>query len=160
MPPPLPPLNLSGLSDEELAEMEGNERHNVEARIHCLRNINTLLNASMVHIQQYMNICAATSHLDNLNKSKFKSGSASIQNDLKLLAEKVEKPSSTSATNESKVAFEDLGAAATTNDNEPSTNDIDSKLSPSDAGEADNDESDAIRRRRLQHFESSSSLQQ
>ncbi len=61
MPPPLPTLNLApSLSLEELAEMEGNERHNVEARIHCLRNISVLLNASMVNMQQYMNICAAT----------------------------------------------------------------------------------------------------
>lgn len=60
MPPPLPPLNLSQMSAEELAEMEGNERHNVEARIHCLRNLSVLLNASMVHMQQYMNICSAT----------------------------------------------------------------------------------------------------
>lgn len=60
MPPPLPTLNLTGLSGEELAELEGNERHNVEARIHCLRNISTLLNTSMIQMQQYMNICAAT----------------------------------------------------------------------------------------------------
>lgn len=61
LPPPLPPLNLSpSLTASELAEMEGNERHNVEARIHCLRNLSVLLNASMVHMQQYMNICAAT----------------------------------------------------------------------------------------------------
>jgi E3 ubiquitin-protein ligase synoviolin len=61
MPPPLPPLNIPpSLTDAELAEMEGNERHNVEARIHCLRNISTLLNASMTQMQQYMNICAAT----------------------------------------------------------------------------------------------------
>ncbi len=61
MPPPLPPLNFSpSLSAEELAEMEGNERHNVEARIHCLRNITILLNASMTQMNQYMNICSAT----------------------------------------------------------------------------------------------------
>ena len=61
MPPPLPPLNLSPtLTNEELAEMEGDERHNVEARIHCLRNISVLLNASMIQMQQYMNICSAT----------------------------------------------------------------------------------------------------
>jgi E3 ubiquitin-protein ligase synoviolin len=61
MPPPLPPLNIpSSLSHEDLLEMEGNERHNVEARIHCLRNISTLLNASMIHMQQYMNMSAAT----------------------------------------------------------------------------------------------------
>ena len=70
MPPPLPPLNLTpSLSLEELAEMEGNERHNVEARIHCLRNISTLLNASMIQMQQYMNICSAT----RLNSFDFKS---------------------------------------------------------------------------------------
>ena len=60
MPPPLPPLNLSGLSAEELNAMEGQERHNVEARVHCLHNISVLLNASMVQMQQYMNICAAS----------------------------------------------------------------------------------------------------
>lgn len=82
MPPPLPPLNLSpNLTMEELAEMEGAERHNVEARIHCLRNINTLLTASMVNIQQYMNICAATSHLENLTQTR--SQSTKIENDLK-----------------------------------------------------------------------------
>jgi E3 ubiquitin-protein ligase synoviolin len=61
MPPPLPPLNIAPeLTDEELAQIEGNERHNVEARIHCLRNLSILLNTSMLHMQQYMNICAAT----------------------------------------------------------------------------------------------------
>ena len=61
MPPPLPPLNIpTSLSHEDLLEMEGNERHNVEARIHCLRNISTLLNASMIHMQQYMNMSAAS----------------------------------------------------------------------------------------------------
>lgn len=60
MPPPLPPLNLSGLSADELNAMEGQERHNVEARVHCLRNISVLLNASMVQMQQYMNMCAAS----------------------------------------------------------------------------------------------------
>ena len=64
MPPPLPPLNLvPALSMDELAEMEGDERHNVETRIHCLRNINTLLNASMIQMQQYMNMCAASRYL-------------------------------------------------------------------------------------------------
>ena len=85
MPPPLPPLNLTPeLSIEELTDMEGNERHNVEARIHCLRNINVMLNASMVQMQQYMNICAATSHLDNINKTK-DSKLIKIEDDLKFL---------------------------------------------------------------------------
>ena len=39
VPPPQPPPNFSGMSTEELRELEGNERNNVEARIRCLRNI-------------------------------------------------------------------------------------------------------------------------
>lgn len=38
-PPPMPPPNLQNLSAEELRQMEGNERMNIEARIQCLRNI-------------------------------------------------------------------------------------------------------------------------
>ena len=45
---------LSGMSDEQLREMEGEERKNVEARIECLRNINRLLDAAMIQISQYM----------------------------------------------------------------------------------------------------------
>ncbi|XP_060526688.1 E3 ubiquitin-protein ligase synoviolin A isoform X2 [Cylas formicarius] len=52
-PPPVPPANLSTLSPEELRLMEGNERDNVEARLQCLRNIQTLLDAAVVMMQQY-----------------------------------------------------------------------------------------------------------
>lgn len=55
----MPDINLSALSDEELRAMEGDERHNLEARVQCLRNINTLLNGAFMHIQQYMNISMA-----------------------------------------------------------------------------------------------------
>ena len=38
-PPPLPDLNnIAALSDEELLQLEGDERHTLEARIHCLQN--------------------------------------------------------------------------------------------------------------------------
>lgn len=52
-PPPMPPQNLQNLSDEELRQMEGNERANVEARIQCLRNIQVMLDAAVVMMQQY-----------------------------------------------------------------------------------------------------------
>ncbi|KAJ8957661.1 hypothetical protein NQ318_017553 [Aromia moschata] len=48
-----PPQNLATLSPEELQRMEGNERENVEARIQCLRNIQVLLDAAVVMMQQY-----------------------------------------------------------------------------------------------------------
>jgi hypothetical protein len=62
-PPPLPELNLSGMNEEELADLEGDERHNMEARIHCLRNINQLLDNAFLHVQQYYNITVANRYL-------------------------------------------------------------------------------------------------
>jgi len=59
VPPPLPPVNFTGLSNEEVHAMEGQERQHVEARIQCLRNIQTLLDAAVVQMQQYSAIVAA-----------------------------------------------------------------------------------------------------
>ncbi|CAH2003609.1 unnamed protein product [Acanthoscelides obtectus] len=52
-PPPMPPQHLARLNAEELRRMEGNERENVEARIQCLRNIQMLLDAAVMMMQQY-----------------------------------------------------------------------------------------------------------
>lgn len=56
VPPPQPPLNFAGMSEEELHNLEGNERQNVEARIKVLRNIQTLLDAAVVQMNQYSTI--------------------------------------------------------------------------------------------------------
>lgn len=53
-PPPLPPQNWSGLSVEELRQMEDSGRRGVEARLQCLRNIHTLMDASVILMQQYI----------------------------------------------------------------------------------------------------------
>ena len=53
MSPPMPPPNFSGLSDEELRAMEGMERQHVQARIECLKNIQSLLDAAVIQMQQY-----------------------------------------------------------------------------------------------------------
>merc|ERR1712029_701335 len=58
VPPPQPPPNFSGMSDTELREMEGTERTNVEARIRCLRNIQVLLDAAVMEMQQYSAVVA------------------------------------------------------------------------------------------------------
>jgi len=58
LPPPLPPANFSGLSDSELSLMEGQERSHVEARIKCLRNIQVLLDAAVMEMQQYSTVVA------------------------------------------------------------------------------------------------------
>jgi len=57
-PPPLPPPDFSGLSPAELAAMEGEERAAVEARIRCLRNIQVLLDAAVMEMQQYSSVIA------------------------------------------------------------------------------------------------------
>lgn len=51
-------LQFTGLSDEEVRAMEGNERRAVEARVNCLRNIGVLLDAAAIQLQQYTSILA------------------------------------------------------------------------------------------------------
>merc|ERR1719384_742332 len=53
IPPPMPPPNFSGLTTDELKAMEGNERENIEARVKCLRNVQVLLDAAVMEMQQY-----------------------------------------------------------------------------------------------------------
>ncbi|KFM56837.1 E3 ubiquitin-protein ligase synoviolin B, partial [Stegodyphus mimosarum] len=58
-PPPVPATDLSSLSVEELQALEGQERENLEARIRCLRNIQTLLDAAVMQMQQYSSVVAS-----------------------------------------------------------------------------------------------------
>ena len=53
MPPPMPAADFAGLSDDELRAMEGETRESVEARVQCLRNIQTMLDAAVLQMQQY-----------------------------------------------------------------------------------------------------------
>ena len=55
----MPPPDYSGLSPEELRQMEGHERQAVDARIQVLRNVHTLLDAAVVQLQQYTSVVAA-----------------------------------------------------------------------------------------------------
>ncbi|XP_077300629.1 septin interacting protein 3 isoform X2 [Arctopsyche grandis] len=52
-PPPSMPPNLSTFTEAELSRMEGRERQNIEARIQCLKNIQVMLDASVMMMQQY-----------------------------------------------------------------------------------------------------------
>lgn len=146
-PPPLPELNLSELSDEELRSLEGDERHNLEARVHCLRNINVLLNGAFVHIQQYMNMTMASSHLDNLNGNR----NVKIENDLKFI--NVKKTGTTSATATAAAAASNDNNNINTADNACASN----NLTNFDLG-SDEDDVNSIRRRRLNHFKSQEQL--
>ena len=52
----MPPPNFAGLTDVELRAMEGSERLNVEARIKVLRNIQVLLDAAVMEMNQYSTV--------------------------------------------------------------------------------------------------------
>nr|CAG4640752.1 EOG090X03TK [Eulimnadia texana] len=53
VPPPRPPVNLGAFTEAELLEMEGQERRHLEARIRVLRDIQTLLDAAVLQMNQY-----------------------------------------------------------------------------------------------------------
>ena len=58
-PFPMPQINellLQGFSDRELKLLEGSERRNIEARIKCLMEVKTLINAATLRLQQYNNV--------------------------------------------------------------------------------------------------------
>ncbi|XP_030001399.1 E3 ubiquitin-protein ligase synoviolin [Sphaeramia orbicularis] len=56
MPPP--PPSLSRLSEDELRELEAEGRRGLEARLQCLQNIHTLLDAAMLNIHHYLTTVA------------------------------------------------------------------------------------------------------
>ncbi|CAK6976262.1 E3 ubiquitin-protein ligase synoviolin [Scomber scombrus] len=56
MPPP--PPSLSRLSEEELRDLEAEGRRGLEARLQCLQNIHTLLDAAMLNIHHYLSTVA------------------------------------------------------------------------------------------------------
>lgn len=50
---------LKGLNDDQLRELEGMERANVEARVVLLRNIQQLLDTAVLQMNQYSNVMAS-----------------------------------------------------------------------------------------------------
>merc|ERR1712008_533698 len=78
IPPPMPPQNFSGLTEEELKAMEGNERANVEARIKCLKNIQVLLDAAVMEMQQYSSVVSQLDTVTSRNRANFTNATASV----------------------------------------------------------------------------------
>lgn len=75
VPPPRPPANLGALSDAELQAMEGQERRHLEARIRVLRDIQTLLDAAVLQMNQYGVLVARLEHEANNNVETVRSTS-------------------------------------------------------------------------------------
>ncbi|KAH0949722.1 hypothetical protein HN011_001063 [Eciton burchellii] len=73
LPPiPVPPPNLTELSEEELRAMEGNLRQAVQARIQTLQRIQLLLDAANAMMNQYQT-AAATANIPMHNMSNINS---------------------------------------------------------------------------------------
>jgi len=69
VPAPRPPANLGAFSDAELQAMEGQERHHLEARIRVLRDIQTLLDAAVLQMNQYGVLVSRLEHQSNNNET-------------------------------------------------------------------------------------------
>jgi len=62
---PLMVPHLAELTEEELQRMHASEGQHVEARMQCLHNIQTLLNAAVLHLRQYISIVENTVETQN-----------------------------------------------------------------------------------------------
>lgn len=174
IPPPVPPPNFTGLSDEELRNLEGHERQNVEARIECLRSIQTLLDAAVVQMQQYSTIVNRIGvHIPNSTSNPVSVGNApntpppspaaevADTSDGGEAVQKKEQPDSTSEkTQDSKPLKKDKNSSLDLTQLEGAsgfTPPTEGELIPEFDGNESPDEDDkaGIRRRRLQRLQSS-----
>lgn len=134
---PFPPApNFNGLNDDEVRRMEGSERRAVEARIQCLQNIQTLLDAAVVQLQQYTSILTTLSTSPQFREAIHPA------------------PAPVVPTSSSEVQF-NLGATADVDDGpspSSSSNNLRSSAEP-DGASTSNDPQDDVRLRRLHHFE-------
>ncbi|CAH0594244.1 unnamed protein product [Chrysodeixis includens] len=147
MPPPPPPrpASLARLSTAELQRMEGNERRNIEARLQLLREIQAMLDASVLLMQQYSTVVA------NLPQNN---ATVSTQTDIKI--EEVSPPASGAPVKSEPdvvpttssylpAAVPSTSKAGLADDSTPDTT-TDSNRDKTDA------DADELRRRRLQKF--------
>ncbi|CAD6996452.1 E3 ubiquitin-protein ligase HRD1 isoform X2 [Ceratitis capitata] len=81
IPPPPMPSDLSSLSDDELRLLEGNERRNIEERIKLLRNIELMLNAAGILMNNYQIITARLQPLPSVEVTTNSNGTTSNIND-------------------------------------------------------------------------------
>lgn len=164
-PPPLPPQNLSTLSPEELQRMEGNERENVEARIQCLRNIQVLLDAAVIMMQQYNTTATLSSRVpqygtqapaSDVNQSQTNATANTSNHNSSTIPKNI---SPTSTYSESKVTNLPTTTTGEENSESAASATVDSTSKPSSSTETSSSTNEVctseeeVRRRRLQRFQ-------
>lgn len=157
--------------------MEGNERANVEARIKCLKNIQVLLDAAVMEMQQYSSVVSQLDTVTSRNRANFSNATASVPLPASAASPATADSSSTeeptvvaTSLNNSDETTSTTGPEDTTankplllptaetgarpkvksqQDNQAKKEDID------DSGDKSTDDQDEVRKRRLERFGSS-----
>ena len=156
--------------------MEGNERANVEARIKCLKNIQVLLDAAVMEMQQYSSVVSQLDTVASRSRANFSNATASVPVPASAASPATADSSSTeeptvvaTSLNNSDETTSTTGPEDTTankplllptaetgarpkvksQDNQAKKEDID------DSGDKSTDDQDEVRKRRLERFGSS-----
>nr|CAD7198212.1 unnamed protein product [Timema douglasi] len=144
--PTIPGVNYSALSLEELRLLEGNMRENVEARIQCLKNIQALLDTSVILMQQYSLAAATSCSMMNVSPAT-QEGAAPNTNTIP-----IDQPHSTAAMVPSTEEAASFTPLPSTSSSEASTSTNNISLASKSPSPPLTKEQEEIRRRRLQKF--------
>ncbi|KAF4104687.1 E3 ubiquitin-protein ligase synoviolin [Onychostoma macrolepis] len=147
MPPP--PSTLSTMSEAELRELEQEGRQGLEARLQCLHNIHTLLDAAMLNIHHYLSTVATLSPPRSENNTGETSTSVNVESSSS--TGNTETPSQ-----ENEAQSDGSGNGATGFSPPDSTTGVDKDRKEGDEDEDDGEPNAAeLRRRRLRKLETS-----
>ena len=158
--------------------MEGNERANVEARIKCLKNIQVLLDAAVMEMQQYSSVVSQLDTVTSRSRANFSNATASVPPPASAASPATADSSSTeeptvvvTSLNNSDETTSTTGPEDTTTANKPlllptaetgarpkvkSQQDNQAKKEDiDDSGDKSTDDQDEVRKRRLERFGSS-----
>ncbi|XP_028165322.1 E3 ubiquitin-protein ligase synoviolin B [Ostrinia furnacalis] len=158
MPPPPPPrpASLGNLSMAELQRMEGNERRAVEARLQLLREIQSMLDASVLLMQQYSSVVGsvAQNHV-TIGTQTLEMGRTKDEPDTKpnVKSEPDVVPSTSSQPSTSQAATSSHQPSPVPSTSGVKTEPlIDRPHADGDSGDKTDADAEELRRRRLQKF--------
>ncbi|XP_014482479.1 PREDICTED: E3 ubiquitin-protein ligase synoviolin B-like [Dinoponera quadriceps] len=162
-PIPVPPPNLTELSEEELRAMEGNLRQAVQARIQTLQRIQLLLDAANAMMNQYQRAAATANipmHTASGADDASETSSASAMTKTQQTASTADASGDTNAEGPSSKADnastpstskEDVPSPSTSKEKDTSTLSSTSELGSRSETESSS-EQEMLRKRRLQKF--------
>ncbi|XP_062250565.1 E3 ubiquitin-protein ligase synoviolin [Platichthys flesus] len=162
MPPP--PPSLSRMSEEELRELEAEGRQGLEARLQCLQNIHTLLDAAMLNIHHYLSTVAtltppraggSTGEASGTNLSASSASSAAAGSSTASHSQETDSGPSSDQVNGATVSSQAADSTSAASETESREN-IDEELLEDEA-EGGEPNAAELRRRRLRKLETASS---